>query len=94
MHTCRVLLESRADVDAQSRRGRAALHAATRAGHLAVSRLLVEAGCKLTLLDLSERRADEMVPERLHAQGQWLVDATRAELEREKAARRATDKYL
>ena len=59
-----------------------------------MSRLLVEAGCKLTLLDLSERRADEMVPERLHAQGQWLVDATRAELEREKAARRATDKYL
>ena len=89
MHACRLLLESRADVDAQSRRGRAALHAATRGGHLAVSRLLVEAGCKLTLLDLSERRADEMLPERLHAQGKWLVDATRAELEREKAARRA-----
>ena len=93
MHACRVLLENRADVDAQSRRGRAALHAATRGGHLAVSRLLVEAGCKLTLLDLSERRADEMIPERLHAQGKWLVDATRTELEREKAARRAAGKH-
>ena len=59
-----------------------------------MSRLLLEAGCKLTLLDLSERRADEMIPERLHAQGKWLVDATRIELEREKAARRAAGKHL
>ena len=50
--------------------------------------LLVEAGCRLTLLDLSERRADEMVPEARHAEMAWLVERAKAEVAREKAAGR------
>lgn len=88
LRCCGLLLESRADVDAQSRRGRTALHAATRAGQVEACRLLVEAGCRLTLLDLSERRADEMVPEARHAELAWLVERAKAEVAREKAAGR------
>ena len=65
-----------------------ALHAATRAGQVEACRLLVEAGCRLTLLDLSERRADEMVPEARHAELAWLVERAKAEVAREKAAGR------
>ena len=67
-----------ANIDAASKRGRTALHAAARAGHLALARVLVDAGASLLLKDLTERRADEMIPPERAADGAWLVEATKA----------------
>ena len=77
-HSARALLSHGANVDAASKRGRTALHAAARAGHLALARVLVDAGASLLLKDLTERRADEMIPPERAADGAWLVEATKA----------------
>ena len=78
IHSARALITHGADVDAASKRGRTALHAAARAGHLVLARVLVDAGASLLLKDLTERRADEMIPPERAANGAWLVEATKA----------------
>ena len=78
MDVCEVLLKTKADVNAQSASGRTALHAAARAGHLAVAKQLVDAGASLTLRDRTDRLAFEHLQDALaRGEGQWLVSMSK-----------------
>ena len=71
---CTLLLERGAAVDAQSASGRTALHAAARASHLQVAKLLVDRGAA-HLRDRTERLPHEHLSGAALHEGRWLVDA-------------------
>jgi len=77
LETMRLLLSSGAAIDAQPKSGKTALHAAVRAAQVEAARALVDAGASVTLCDLSDRSAYEVVPDAMVAEFAWLAELSK-----------------
>jgi ankyrin repeat protein len=64
----KLLIDNKIDIDAQNLDGLTALHAASICGRLAVVRLLLESGCKTSLLDHRKRTAFRCAKDFQHAE--------------------------
>jgi len=73
----RLLLAHGAAIDGQPKSGKTALHAASRAAQVDVARHLVDVGASITLHDLSDRLAYEVVPDDKAAEFAWLTELSK-----------------